>query len=95
LLVGLNPQVPRLKKIWADGAYTGEKLAGWLEERGGWKLEIVERDRKAEEFEVLSKRWILERTFSWLIRNRRLLHFAVILTHAAPIGFLWVLVKNP
>jgi putative transposase len=72
LLVGLNPQVPRLKKIWADGAYTGEKLAGWLEERGGWKLEIVERDRKAEGFEVLSKRWILERTFSWLIRNRRL-----------------------
>ena len=72
LLAGLKPLLPRLKKIWADGAYTGEKLAGWLEERGGWKLEIVERDREARGFEVLPKRWIVERTFSWLIRNRRL-----------------------
>jgi putative transposase len=72
LLAGLKPLLPHLKKIWADGAYTGEKLAGWLEERGGWKLEIVERDREARGFEVLPKRWIVERTFSWLIRNRRL-----------------------
>jgi putative transposase len=35
-------------------------------------LEIVERDREAKGFEVLPKRWIVERTFSWLIRNRRL-----------------------
>ena len=35
-------------------------------------MQIVERDRKARGFEVLSKRWIVERTFSWLIRNRRL-----------------------
>jgi putative transposase len=72
LLAGLKPFVPRLKKIWADEAYAGEKLAGWLEEQGGWELEIVERDRKAKGFEVLPKRWIVERTFSWLIRNRRL-----------------------
>jgi putative transposase len=72
LLAGLKPFVPRLKKIWADGAYTGEKLAGWLEEQGGWELEIVERDREAEGFEVLPKRWIVERTFSWLLQNRRL-----------------------
>jgi len=70
-LAGLKPFVPRLKKIWADGAYTGEKLAGWCEEQGGWELEIVERDREARSFEVLPKRWV-ERTFSWLIRNRRL-----------------------
>jgi len=72
LLAGLKPFVPRLKKIWVDGAYTGEKLASWLEEQGGWELEIVERDREARGFEVLSKRWIVERTFSWLIWNRRL-----------------------
>src|SRR5215203_4074686 len=72
LLAGLKPVVPRLKKIWADGAYTGEKLASWLEQQGGWELEIVERDREARGFEVLSKRWIVERTFSWLIWNRRL-----------------------
>src|SRR5918993_1989412 len=72
LLAGLKPLLPRLKKIWADGAYTGEKLAGWCQEQGGWELEIVERDREARDFEVLPKRWIVERTFSWLIRNRRL-----------------------
>jgi len=72
LLAGLNPLVPRLKKIWADGAYAGEKLASWVEEQGGWELEIVERDREARGFEALPKRWIVERTFSWLIRNRRL-----------------------
>src|SRR3954465_9584824 len=72
LLAGLKPFVPRLKKIWADGAYAGEKLSGWLEEQGGWELQIVERDREAKGFEVLPRRWIVERTFSWLIRNRRL-----------------------
>ena len=72
LLAGLKPFVPRLKKIWADGAYAGEKLAGWLKEQSGWELEIVERDREAKGFEVSPKRWIVERTFSWLIRNRRL-----------------------
>jgi putative transposase len=61
-----------LEKIWADRAYAGEKLAGWLEEQGGWESEIVEKAREARGFEVLPKRWIVERTFSWLIRNRRL-----------------------
>jgi putative transposase len=68
----LKPFVPRLKKIWADGAYAGEKLAGWLEEQSGWELEVVERDREAKGFEVSPKRWIVERTCSLLIRNRRL-----------------------
>jgi putative transposase len=45
LLAGVNPLVPRLKKIWADGAYIGQELARWCEERGGWELEIVERSR--------------------------------------------------
>jgi putative transposase len=72
LLTAVNPLVPCLKKIWADGAYSGEELARWCEEQGGWTLDIVERNREAEGFEVLPKRWIVERTFSWLIRNRRL-----------------------
>jgi putative transposase len=74
LLVGLNnPLVLRLKKIWADGAYSGEELARWCEERGGWELEIVDRSRAdTEGFAVLPHRWIVERTFGWLTRNRRL-----------------------
>jgi putative transposase len=72
LLAGLKALLPRLKKIWADGAYTGEKLAGWCEEQGGWELEIVERRGDAEGFAVLPHRWIVERTLGWLMRNRRL-----------------------
>ena len=73
LLVGLKPFVPRLKKIWADGAYTGEKLAGWCNEQGAWELEIVERrSADTEGFAVLPHRWIVERTLGWVIRNRRL-----------------------
>jgi putative transposase len=73
LLAGLKPFVPRLKKIWADGAYTGEKLAGWCEEQGEWELEIVERrSADTEGFVLLPHRWIVERTLGWLMRNRRL-----------------------
>src|ERR687893_2688198 len=70
LLAGLRPLVPRLKKIWADGAYSGKELAKWCEEQGGWELEVVERDKEAKGFEVLPKRWIVERTFGWLRRDR-------------------------
>ena len=72
LLAGLKPFVPRLRKIWADGAYTGEKLAGWCKEQGEWELQIVERSADTEGFAVLPHRWIVERTLGWLMRNRRL-----------------------
>lgn len=72
LLAGLAPLVPRLEKIWADGAYGGEPLAQRCREEGGWDLEIVERDREVEGFEVIPKRWIVERTISWIGRNRRM-----------------------
>ena len=64
--------MPRLKKIWADGSYTGEKLAGWLEEQGEWELQILERSAGTEGFAVLPHRWIVERTLGWLMRKRRL-----------------------
>jgi putative transposase len=62
---------PRLKKIWADGAYAG-KLVDWAQEAGQWALEIVKRSDTAVGFEVLPHRWIVERTFAWLGRFRRL-----------------------
>ena len=71
-MAGLKLFEPRLKKIWADGAYAGEKLANWCKEQGGWELEIAERNANTEGFIVLPHRWIVERTLGWLIRNRRL-----------------------
>lgn len=62
---------PRLQKIWADGAYAG-KLVDWAKELGQWVLEIVKRTDAAVGFEVLPHRWIVERTFAWLGRFRRL-----------------------
>jgi putative transposase len=72
LLARLKPLAPHLKKIWADGAYGGEPFAKWCQEQGGWDLEVVEPNREAEGFEVIPKRWIVERTFSWIGRNRRM-----------------------
>lgn len=60
-----------LNRIWADGAYSGEELARWCEEQGGWRLESVGRNKEVKGFEVLRKRWIVERSFAWLVANRR------------------------
>jgi transposase len=63
---------PRLKKIFADGGYAGPKLAGALVGLPV-ELEIVKRTDKNGGFKVLRRRWVIERTFSWLRRNRRLM----------------------
>ena len=61
---------PFIERIFADG-YAGEKMALVVWRTGAWKLEIVKRS-DASGFEVLPKRWIVERTFAWISRNRRL-----------------------
>ncbi len=72
LLAGLAPLVPRLQKIWADAAYRGKDLADWCKQYGGWGLEIVEREPGTRGFQVQPRRWVVERTFAWLSRNRRM-----------------------
>lgn len=72
LLVARKYILPRLKKIWADAAYRGKDLADWCQAEGGWDLEVVERAPGVRGFAVLPKRWIVERTFGWLSRNRRM-----------------------
>ena len=61
----------RLKLIWADGGYRGQ-LIQWVKTSLGWTLEIVKKLEGQVGFQVLPKRWIIERTFGWLTRNRRL-----------------------
>ena len=63
--------IKRLKLIWADGSYRGDLIA-WIKDCFGWKLEIVEKAKTQSGFQVLPKRWIVERTFAWLVRQRRL-----------------------
>ena len=61
----------RLCLIWADGGYAG-KLIDWVQHLCGWTLEIVARDRDVKGFQVLPRRWVVERTFAWIGRYRRL-----------------------
>ena len=68
--------MPRLKKVWADQIYRGD-LAEWLQAELGIELEVVAR--KTDEgggtimgFVPLPRRWVVERTFGWLGRYRRL-----------------------
>jgi putative transposase len=64
----------RLQIIWADGGYLGA-LVQWVKQLrpfGKLKLEIVRRSDRAKGFRVLPKRWIVERTFGWLYKSRRL-----------------------
>jgi putative transposase len=64
---------PRLGKIWADAIYKGDKhLRRWIKRTFKWDLEVVERDPQVKGFQVLPRRWVVERTFAWLGRNRRL-----------------------
>lgn len=61
----------RLQKVWADGGYRGPLIA-WVQFVLGWTLEIVHKLGDQVGFQVLPKRWIVERTFAWLNRQRRL-----------------------
>ena len=73
LLAGLKYCVPRLKKIWADAAYRGQELADWCKAVGDWEFAVVQRTSPGVRgFAVQPKRWVVERTFSWRSRNRRL-----------------------
>ena len=65
---------PRLKVVWADSKYHNHDLNAWKAGRPdlGWRLEVVSRPPDAKGFVLLPKRWVVERTFAWLGRARRL-----------------------
>ena len=63
---------PWLRHVFADGGYAGDKLRDALNTFGRWTIEIVKRSDPAAGFVVLPRRWVVERTFAWLGRCRRL-----------------------
>ncbi|MFC7242662.1 IS5 family transposase [Catellatospora aurea] len=61
--------------VWADAGYANSRdatMVGWARSALGLVLQIVRRRDDIKGFEVLPRRWVVERTFGWLIRNRRL-----------------------
>ena len=75
ILARLAARFPSIALVWADGGYANSIVNGllaWAREKLGLVLEIVKRSDDVKGFQVLPRRWVVERSFGWLIRNRRL-----------------------
>lgn len=72
LLRALRSRQPRLRLIFADRIYRGEQLRNAIADCGPWTIQIVERPAGVKGFQLLPRRWVVERTFAWLGRSRRL-----------------------
>ncbi|MBD6615298.1 IS5 family transposase [Komarekiella sp. 'clone 1'] len=65
-------QVYRLTTIWVDGGFDGEPFMQWVMDFCRWIVQVVVRPQKTKGFILLKKRWVVERTFGWLMGCRRL-----------------------
>jgi len=72
VIESLRQSYPSLVKLFADGGYAGEKLSAAIAHIEGLAIEIVKRSDTTKGFVVLPKRWVVERSFAWLNRCRRL-----------------------
>ncbi len=72
VLKAIRQRFPWLRHIFADGGYSGDKLRNALAGLGNWTIEIIKRSDTAKGFTLLPRRWVVERTFAWLGRCRRL-----------------------
>lgn len=73
LLEPVLPYLTWLRQLWVDGGYAGAEFAAWVrEQRPKLEVEVIPRPADAQGFQVLPKRWVVERTFAWLVQHRRL-----------------------
>ena len=72
VLSSIRSLYPWLRHVFADGGYAGDKLRKALKGKGEWTIEIVKRSDVAKGFVLLPRRWVVERTFAWIGRCRRL-----------------------
>jgi transposase len=72
LLERLRRRFPKLRHVFADRIYRGQQLETALSHCGPWTIEIVKRPHGVKGFQLLPRRWVVERTFAWFGRCRRL-----------------------
>jgi putative transposase len=72
LLTQLRRSFPKLQHVFADRVYRGKQLLNAIADTGQWTIEIVERPPGSKGFQLLPRRWVVERTFAWCGRCRRL-----------------------
>jgi transposase len=72
VIQAIHDLFPWLRHLFADSVYNGPNLAQALTKFGRWSIQIVKRPTDAAGFHLLPRRWVIERTFAWLNRNRRL-----------------------
>jgi putative transposase len=91
LLAALRQIFPELRHIFADRVYRGEQLRNAIAAFGKWVIEIVTRSEKVGTFKPEPKRWVIERTFAWFGRNRRL---AKDFERTLPSAEAWLLIAS-
>jgi putative transposase len=72
VIEAIHQLFPWLRHLFADSVYNGPNLREALVKFGKWTIEIVKRAADAAGFQLLPRRWVVERTLAWLNRNRRL-----------------------
>ncbi|MBB5124683.1 IS5 family transposase [Streptomyces griseoloalbus] len=88
LLPRAKSRYGRLARVWADGGYTGH-LADWTAQRLGVVLDVVRRSDDVTGFQVLPRRWVVERSFAWFLRSRRLVRDYERRTDSSEAVILW------
>jgi putative transposase len=91
LLKHIGLMFPKLRHIFADRVYRGSQLPAAIAEFGKWTIEIINRSQSVGSFRAERKRWVVERTFAWLNRGRRLAKdFEVTIASAEA----WILISS-
>jgi transposase len=92
VLTRLKSRFPNFRIVWADSAYAGPQLADRFAAIGTWRLVIV-RKQTSPGFSVMPMRWIVERSFAWISRCRRLAKDFEILARNARAFVLLAMIK--